>query len=430
MGYSHIIDSRYHGSAYCTAESKAIFEDNARLDRWLKIEIALAQAQAKLGIIPVEAANEIMRVANLANLDLEKIAQGIQRTNHRLVPLLKEVEKKCKNDFGQYIHFGATTQDIQDTEQILAIKSVIHIIEKDLKEILVLLKDLAEKHRLTLQTGRTHAQPALPITFGLKAAAWYDEMYRSLERLHSSKERILVAELFGGCGTMSAFGEKGLDLLEAFSNLLELNAPAMSWHVARDRIVEYVFNLAILTAGLARIADEIRTLSRHEFGELSIEWQSGTIGSSTMPHKRNPEECEQVVVLARLVKAQANVILDTQIVDHERDYRGTRIEWVAVTDASHYSLKALEISKFVLSNLKVNKDVMFESTTKYKEEICTEALMFELAKMLGKQNAYQLVYKLSQEGLSSKKSLVDLLKVVYSIFITGLKVREIILIIF
>lgn len=278
---SHILDSHFHGGSFCTPFSKQIFSDTSRLQRWLDIEAALAHSQADLHIIPKEAAREISENADIEKLDWEKMQAEMQKSEHSLVPLLRAVQRLCKKDCGQYIHYGATTQDIQDTGQMLAMKSVHNRVKQDVRDLLSSLKLLAQQHRQTVLTGRTHAQAALPITFGLKVANWYDELYRNLERIESSESRIFVTELFGACGTMAAFGGLGIELLEKVSEKLGLFSPNTSWHVARDRVVEFVCHMAILAGCLARIADEIRTLKRPEFGELSFVWHEGVMGSST-----------------------------------------------------------------------------------------------------------------------------------------------------
>ena len=167
------------------------------------------------------------------------------------------------------------------------------------------LSVLASGTRNALMVARTHSIPALPTTFGLKVAGWIDELLRHRERLGEARKRILVVQLFGGVGTMAAFGDEAMLLLESFARRLSLDVPLAGWHVSRDRVTEFVSTLAMVTASLARIADEIRTLNRWEIGELEVGWTQQQIGSSTMPHKRNPEGCEQVVVLARLAKARS-----------------------------------------------------------------------------------------------------------------------------
>ena len=161
--------------------------------------------------------------------------------------------------------------------------------------------------------------------------------------------------------------------------------------MARDRVVEFVCHMAILAGCLARIADEIRTLNRPEFGELSFVWHEGVMGSSTMPHKHNPEDCEQIIVLAKLVKTHATACFDTMTSDHERDYRGIHIEWVSVTDASHYCLKALELTQKVLKNVVVEEKIMHDRVVACREQLCTECLMLELGKHIGKQDAFAIL---------------------------------------
>jgi adenylosuccinate lyase len=188
-----------------------------------------------------------------------------------------------------------------------------------------------------------------------------------------------------------------------------LNVPLAGWHVSRDRVAEYVNMLAMVTASLARIADEIRTLNRWEIGEVTVGWTEQNIGSSTMPHKRNPEGCEQVVVLARLAKAQVTLALDGMILEHERDYRGTRLEWCAVADVSHYALMAFSLVIDTVAGLTVNDKIMERNANAYSEAICTEAFVFEMAKKLGKCSAYQIIFEITQacqrDHLSIRKAI-------------------------
>jgi adenylosuccinate lyase len=408
---SSIVDSRFHGDMYATDESRAIFCDECRIQRWLDVEATLARAQADVGLIPAEAAEEIGRAARIEHLDLDEVRDGIRRTGHSLVALLGALHDACSGDAGQFVHYGATTQDIQDTAQALEMKDVLAVIGGELSDVISMLAELAGAHRDTLMVGRTHAQPALPTTFGLKVAGWIDELLRQAERLDDTRRRVLVAELFGGVGTMAAFGERGVELLERFAHRLSLRVPSTAWHVARDRVSEYLTTLASLAASLARIADEIRTLSRPEIGEVEEAWRYGKVGSSTMPHKRNPEECEQVIVLARLARANAALGIEGMVQEHERDARGLRLEWVSVADISHHTLAALSLTRTVLGGLKVHPDRMAEQAWSLADAICTEALMLALGRAVGKQSAHALVYDLSQraqsDGLSLKEVVID-----------------------
>jgi adenylosuccinate lyase len=209
----HITDSRFYGGRYATAESRRIFCDNCRNQRWLDIEAALALAEAELGIIPEEAARQIAAAAKLELLDLDAVAAEIDHTGHSLVGLLRVFENVCQGTSGQFIHYGATTQDIQDTGQSLEIRDVLDALEPKLRQIIGYLADHAEAQAESLGLGRTHAQPALPIAFGLKIASWVDELLRHMERLEQLRPRVVVAQLFGGAGTMAGFGTQGIDLI-------------------------------------------------------------------------------------------------------------------------------------------------------------------------------------------------------------------------
>jgi len=401
----HITDSRFHGDSYATAESRRIFCDACRLRRWLAVEAALATSQADVGMIPREVADEIGRAADLSRVDITELSDDFRSTRHSLVPLLRALASACAGTAGDFVHYGATTQDVQDTAQVLEMRDVCDIVDRELRALLGRLRTLAVDHRDTLMIGRTHARPALPTTFGLKVAGWIDELCRQAERLAGMRCRVLVVELHGGVGTMAGFQGRGTELLDAFAARLELDVPIMAWHAARDRVAEYVTTMAMLVATLARIADEVRTLGRPEFGEVEEAWQPGMVGSSTMPHKRNPEACEQVVVLARLARACATLGLEAMLNEHERDARGLRLEWTAVADVSHHALAAMAMLRDILDGLRVHADRMAEHAHQEAGTLCSEALMLTLAGHIGKQHAYEMVYDLSQTAQDKGESL-------------------------
>ncbi|MEO7194180.1 MAG: adenylosuccinate lyase family protein [Pseudonocardiaceae bacterium] len=405
----HVLDSIFHGGGYATAASRRIFCDRCRLQRWLYIEGILAASQGELGMIPTEAAMEIRRACQPGRIDLDALGAEFQRTGHSLVALLRGLQAACKGTGGEFVHYGATTQDIQDTAQALEMREVLNEAERDLVMTVRRLVELAVTHRDTLMVGRTHAQPALPITFGLKVASWIDELLRQGERLGQARVRVLVVELFGGAGTMAGFDGRGRELLEQFAARLGLAAPAVGWHTARDRVAEFTVVLAMLTATLARIADEVRVLSRPELGEVAEDWEYGRVGSSTMPHKRNAERSAQVVVLAKLARANAMLGMESMLQEHERDARGLRIEWVAVADVAHHALAALAILREVLQGLRVYADQMAAHAYAAAEAICSEALMLALGRRMGKQSAHALVYDLSQRAQSDGQPLRALL---------------------
>jgi adenylosuccinate lyase len=393
---SHILDSSFHGDSYGSEVGRRIFCDVCRLQRWLDVEVALADAQAELGIIPLPAAGEIRRAADVRLLDLSEVKRGISRTGHSLVPLLRAVQAVCRDRAGEFLHYGATTQDIQDTAQSLEVRDVLDAVDASLVRLLDHLVTLAEEHRLSTCVARTHSMPALPTTFGLKVAGWADELHRHLLRLRTMRNRILVVQLFGGAGTMAAMNVQPWALLDGFARRLGLSVPNTGWHVARDRIAEFVSSLAMVAASTARIADELRTLNRPELQEVTLSWDEQQISSSTMPHKRNPETCEQIVVLARLARAQVGIALDAMVVEHERDYRGIRLEWSAIAEVSHYTLACLKMMLDVFtSGVRINRAQMLAAAQAHRHALCSERVMFVLAEHMGKESAFRLLHRIS-----------------------------------
>lgn len=404
----HITDSKFYGDRYATPASRRIFCDICRFARWLEIEAALALSQAELGMIPRAAAEQIAATASVENLDLDAVKRETDRSGHSLVGLLRVFQSACPADSGEYIHHGATTQDIQDTGQVLEVREVLDELEPLLRSLISSAHELAAQHAHTVAVGRTHAQPALPIAFGLKVASWLDELLRHGERLREIRPRILVAQLAGGAGTMAGFGTAGPELLERFASRLGLTAPRVGWHVARDRVVEYAVTLAMIAGTASRIAEEIRVLSRPEFGEVSEPWSHGKVGSSTMPHKRNPERCEQVTVMAKLAAAQVGLALSAMAGDHERDSRTLRVEWACVPDVAHYTLAACTILNETLSGLTIHVDRCRTNVQHTADKIASERLMLALGDKLGKQTAHEVVYDLSQKAHESGVALRSL----------------------
>lgn len=407
---SHIVDSQFYGRRYSTSATRRIFCDHCRFQRWLDVEAALAEAEADLGIIPAAAASAIRRAAQVQLLDLGLVQQEIQRTGHSLVGLLRVFQTVVEDDAGEYLHYGATTQDIQDTGQSLEMREVLDELDLLLRDILIRLVELADAHQTTVSLGRTHAQPALPMAFGVKVASWLDEVLRHLERVEAMRSRVLTVQLFGGVGTMAGFGEQALELLEGFAGRLGLSVPLVGWHVSRDRIAEFVSTLAMVAGTMGRIADEIRLLSRPEFAEVEEGWQYGKVGSSTMPHKRNPEACEQAVVLARLSAGLVPAALAAMSGDNERDSRSLRLEWAVLPEAGHYALAGCEIVRTILAGLIVHPDRMAENVQVVADQVATEGLMLAIGRRIGKQSAHEMVYELSQAARRDGSSLRDLVR--------------------
>jgi adenylosuccinate lyase len=404
---SFIIDYLIHGSGFASPETRKIFSEEIRLQRWLDVEVALAKCQAKLGLIPDWAADEIEAKAKIENFDFEKLSSETSRTKHSLVPLLNQLESMVSEKASCYIHVGATTQDIQDTAQALELKEVIELMCDVLRNGIQILIPKAREHTNTVMPGRTHSMPASPITFGLKLANWIDELVRNIERLEQAKERICVAQLSGSVGTSAGFGPQGPELLKLFANHLSLAVPNISWHVSRDRIAEFTFLLSMASSIFARAADELRCLNRPEIGEIEVAWKSGEIGSSCMPQKRNPEDCEQIVTLARLTRAQVPLSLEAMILEHERDYRGMRLEWPLIMSVSHYAISAGKIFNELVSRMRINSQRMEKNSFDYRHHICVENLMVSLTTKIGRTRAYELAYVVTQDAISKNLNIVD-----------------------
>jgi adenylosuccinate lyase len=407
--HSHIGDSRFFRAGFSTEESRQIFCDLARLQRWLDVETTLATSQASLGMIPLSAAEELTGTGQLALLDLQAVGAGIRATGHSLVPLLSAWQKVTSPAAAAYIHYGATTQDIQDTAQSIEIREVLALVERDVHHIIKELMELARRSRTLVMVGRSHGQHALPTTLGLKVAVWLDEMLRNGERLQECRKRVLVSQLFGGVGTMAAFGGQPLELLAEFSKRLGLSAPRTAWHAARDRLAELLSFMAILAGTLGKIGNEICQLARNEICELEEPFHSGKIGSSTMPHKRNPELCEQVVVLARLIKNQAAAGFDSLISEHERDYRAVRLEWVSVPEASLMLCSALQSVKAILKNLIIHEEHIAANLARSACHVSSEALMFGLGRKTGRQQAHGILYDLAMKAYGANRPLQEVL---------------------
>lgn len=404
-----MIESELFRDVFSTEKMREIWDDLSIIQNWLDIEAALASSQAELGIIPAEFAEEIVKKAKVENLDLAAIRREVNRIGHSLVPTIRELQHKCDGKAGEYIHLGATTQDIIDTGFLIAAKRSFSVLYDDLYEIEGLLIDLAEKHKETIMAGRTHGQQALPITFGYKAAIWASEVHRHLERMRECRQRDFAGQLSGAVGTLAGFGEKGLELQEKVMDKLQLTAPDISWHASRDRLVSIVNLLALITGTMGKIGNEIVSLQKTEVAELAEPWADGVVGSSTMPHKRNPGATEGMHTLAKLVKGNLLQMHESMLQEHERDGAYWKIEWVAMPEAFIFTGSSLAKAKKVLKGLVVNKQKMEQNLGILKGLLLSEAAMLALGEKLGKQTAHEVVYEISMRAFKDDASFRDYL---------------------
>lgn len=405
---STAIDSAIHGCMFSTDEMREILSDKAWVQKWLDTEAALAKAQGELGVIPQEKADIINEYAKAELIDIPSIGE-YYKSSITIVPLLKAFKAVLPDNAGEFVHWGATSQDIVDTGIVLLQRDAYQVILRDMKLCLKHCLALAEKHRTTVMCGRTHVVHALPITFGYKAAVWADELGRDIIRLEEMAERCFVGEMAGAVGTLASQTEKGLATQKRMMEILGLKVPTIAWHVARDNQAEFATVLALCAGTLGRINHEILTLQRTEILELEEPFFMGKVGSSTMPHKRNPAVLENVLALLRNVRSIAPSIVESMISENERDWGCFLSEWEAIPRACHMMAAALEKSKNILENLIVYPKHMERNLFAQKGLMMSECVMMHLAPRLGRMTAHEIVYKGCMEAYEKEIPFKDVL---------------------
>jgi len=396
---SGVFDDALIKHLWSTDELRAIFSDRARVQKWYDYESALALEQAELGIIPRAAAQEIARRAKVENVNLEAIAAEIRRIRHPLVPALKAVERLCQDGHGEYIHFGPTTQDVLDTGVVLQIRDAHAIYLREMKAIGRALYRLADAHKAAPMAGRSHGVQALPITFGHKAAIWLSEMGRNYERLRGLETRVFVGGMVGAVGTQASYGPQAFELERRLMKRLGLGVADINWQPARDRFAEYACVLAIAGQTLGKIANEIINLEHTEIGEVFEPFSAGKVGSSTMPHKRNPSTCEAAVAVSRALRYNATFMLECMVIEHERDGSAWRGEWKTLPETCLMAGGLLAMMNGVLSGLAVDAPRMRRNLDLLGGFLLSERVMFALSEKVGKQTAHDLVYEASMRGI-------------------------------
>jgi 3-carboxy-cis,cis-muconate cycloisomerase len=407
---SHMINSKLFRDQFSTQEMRDIFSDENMVQKWIDVEVALALAEAELGLIPKEAAQEIQRKGDASLFNFEAIKKGIDHTWHPIVPFIREYKSLCDNGWGEYIHWGVTTQDIMDTGVVLQIREGLVVVERELKRIEGILCQMSEAHSSTVMAGRTHGQHALPITFGYKVAVWAAEIHRHLERLEQLKARVLTGNVSGAVGTFASLGDIGWDVQRRLMEILQLNVPEIAWHVSRDRIADVTTFLGMVGGTFGKIANEIIQLQKTEIAELEEPFQFGKVGSSTMPQKRNPMACEAVVAVSTLLRTQSSLGIEVMVQEHERDMGPWQAEWEFVPEMFQLSGAVLYHMGWILEKLHVRPDNMAQNLEKSNGLIMSEAVMMRLADKMGRQQAHDVVYEIAMEAFESDTPFAEKLK--------------------
>lgn len=380
------------------------------IQKLLDVEVALAKVECSLGIVPKEAYEEIERKGKFENLDPELYEKTLAVAGHSLVTLIRCFQAVCENGAGQYIHWGATSQDIMDTGQILQIREGLDIVYNKTKKLRGILAGQAEKYRDTVMMGRTHGQHALPLTLGFKFAIWIDELDRCIERIDGARARILAHEFFGAVGTLSALKpEEGRAVSKGLAEELGLTCAKISWHVTRDRYTEYAVLLGFVCGALRRIAGEIFDLMRTDIDEVCEGYTPGKVGSSTMPQKRNPHTTQRIATFARIGCLMVNEAFDCLENAQERDLRRMLQEEQYLPRISCATDAALDAAIKVCSNLEIKEYNMQRNIELQHGLVFSEAIMMELAPHIGRHGGHEKVYELAMAALDTKTPFRELL---------------------
>jgi adenylosuccinate lyase len=393
---------------------KAIFSEKGRIQYQMDVEAALARAHASVGAISESDAAEIGRVASLAVVDVSRIKEIEKETNHDLMAMVKAMTEKCSGDAGKYIHLGATSNDIVDTASALQIKAALQIVQNDLDALLFTFAKLAKRERDTLQMGRTHAQFAIPITFGFKIAGYMAELFRHRERLFEIMPRICAGKMAGAVGTGAALG-KNFSRIQ-ISVMMDLGLtyePAATQVVGRDRYTELVCLLANIATSLERYGTEVRNLQRSEIAEVSEPFDAAKqVGSSTMAQKRNPINSENVTGLARILRGFVIPTFENQVLWHERDLSNSSAERFTIPHVFVILDEMLVKMDKVFSGLEVHSDRMLANIESARGLIMAEPVMMRLTeKGVGRQDAHEILREASmravKDGIDLREALLE-----------------------
>lgn len=387
-----------------------IWSDENKVSKQLAVEVALAKIEGELGIIPKTAAQQIIEKAKVEHLNLLALQKESAQKRHSLIALIHALQELVGTEAGEYVHYGVTTQDIVDTGIMLQTKEAYDVIVQHSKALIQTVAALAQKHRSTLMMGRTHGIHAIPITFGVKLAIWLDELLRNHKRLRQLEfNEVFVGSISGAVGTYAAFDGRGIEVERLTLAELGLVVPNISWQPSRDRFSEFATTLGIYAGTLGKIGHELFTLMKTEINEIHEPFRKGEIGSSTMPQKRNPALIEGVASLTQPIFSDDSVILQSMLIDGERDAIHWRNEWVALPEITSYLDAQLVQLTYILSELEVNtvqmrKNLDIQGSLPYSERI-----MFKLGKVIGKQTAHELVYQAAMKAIENHDDFISLL---------------------
>jgi 3-carboxy-cis,cis-muconate cycloisomerase len=408
---STVFDSFLFRDMFGTPQMRDIFSDAGYVERIVRTEVALALAEARVGVIPGEAAQAVAATCDAARLDRDRLHRDTDNVGYPVLPIVTQLAEQC-GDAGGYLHWGATTQDIVDTATVLQCADGLAVVAESLDRLRASLRCLAAEHVDTVTAGRTHLQHAVPITFGYRAAVWVSALDRHAERLAEVRRRDLMVQLGGAAGTLASLGAgpAGLAVRAALADELGLRDPEITWHVARDGLVEIVALLAAMGGSVGKIGTDVAMMCSVEFGELAEPFVPGRGASSTMPQKRNPISSELMVAAAKLLRDKSSAMLDAMVQDFERATGPWHVEWAVIPEAFLLVSTSLHQADLMLSGLEVDTIRMRSNLDLSHGLIAAEAAMMALAPMLGRQTAHRTVYEACRRAIESGTDLATELR--------------------
>lgn len=398
-----------YGDLYGTAAMREVFSVRSRLRAMLDVEVALARAEADVGVIPALAALAIAQAAQVDALDVEAIVAATQNVGYPVVPLTKQLAKLAGPDAGGYVHWGATTQDILDTATVIQLGRAFALLDADLAATIEALAQLALRHRDAVMCGRTHLQQALPITFGYKCALWLAPLVEHRARLRRAREDVRQLQFGGAVGTLASLGARGRDVALVLGAHLDLRVPDAPWHVDRSAFAGAACSLGLCCGSLAKIATDVALLTQTEIGEASEPYAPGRGGSSTMPQKRNPIASEYVLAAARGIHALVPLMLEAMAGDHERSTGPWQSEEIALAPLFVLASGAFAQSLAIARGLTTDLEAMRRNLDLTRGLIVSESVAMALAQTLGHGRAHAVVEQASARAAESNTSLRDAL---------------------
>jgi len=402
-------DSRVFAPLFNSSAMAEIFSDEKFVRSLLEVEGSLARVQGQLGVIPAGAAEQIASQAGTLSVDFDQLRSGTEQAGFPVIELVRQLRAHVGNDTADYVHWGATTQDMMDTALVLQIRASIAILEPGLKTIIQSLAHLADQHRHTLMAGRTHSQQALPIPFGLKVAGWLAPLIRHCERLSQLKPRVLVLQFGGAAGTLAALGKEAIPVRNALSTELELGTPLMPWHTQRDALAELANWLSLLTGSLAKMAQDVILLAQSEIAEARESSDVARGGSSAVPQKSNPVVSEFILVAHRTNAALLSSMHQALAQEHERGTYG-QMEWLALPQMFALTGSALGKAAWLGENLIVDADRMRANIAASQGLMLAEAFSYALAPYIGFAAAKKTVSEAARQAAADGRHLVDIIR--------------------